>query len=324
MSRASRRQLLNLAAGFLTLPVVSKLSWADTYPSRIVRIIVGFGAGIAPDISARIIAQWLSERLGRQFIVENRTGAAGNVGTELVLHAASDGYTLLLITVVNAINATLYENLNFDFLRDIAPIAGIARVPLVFAVHPSVPATTVPEFIAYAKANPGKINMGSAGNGSVQHVAGELFKTMTGINMMHVPYRNGLVPDLLAGQVQVVFNPLPTLLDFIRIGKLRALAVTSTARLEVLSDVPTLSEFVPGYEAGSWYGIGAPKNTPPEIIERLGGEITAALASPAIKTRFVEMGAEPMPLSPAAFGKLLVNETQKWGKVIKEANIKSD
>jgi tripartite-type tricarboxylate transporter receptor subunit TctC len=297
---------------------------AQSYPARAVRIVVPFAAGITPDITGRLIAQYLSDRLGQQFIVDNHPGADGNIGTELVVRAPPDGYTLLLVTLGNAANASLYDNLNFNFIRDIAPVASITRGPLVVEVHPSVPVKTVPEFIAYAKANPGKISMASGGNGSPQHVAGELFAMMTGINMVHIPYRGNPLPDVLAGQVQVYFGPIPASMGYIRAGKLRALAVTSATRSPELPDIPTVAEFVPGYQASSWYGIGAPKNMPTELIEKLNTEINAALANTAMKARLVELGAEPMPMTPVEFGTFIVNETDKWGKVVKFAGVKVD
>jgi tripartite-type tricarboxylate transporter receptor subunit TctC len=320
--KSSRRQFFNLAAGSIALPFVPRLARADAYPARPVHIILGFPPGITPDITARVIGQWLSDRLGRQFIVENRTGAAGNIATEFVVRAPPDGYTLLLVTLANAVNATLYDRLNFNFLRDIAPVASVIRGPLVMEVNPSVPAKTVPEFIAYAKANPGKMNMASAGPGTPQHVAGELFMMMTGIEMVHVPYPGTPLPDVLSGRMQVIFNPIPTSVGYIQEGKLRALAVTGRTRAQALPDVPTVAEFLPGYEASSWYGIGAPKNTPPELIEKLNSEINAALADPAIKARFIDLGAEPMAMTPAGFSKFLADETEKWGKVVRVANIK--
>jgi tripartite-type tricarboxylate transporter receptor subunit TctC len=320
--KSSRRQFFNLAAGSIALPFVPRLARADAYPARPVHVILGFPPGITPDITARVIGQWLSDRLGRQFIVENRTGAAGNIATELVVRAPPDGYTLLLVTLANAVNATLYDRLNFNFLRDIAPVASVIRGPLVMEVNPSVPAKTVPEFIAYAKANPGKMNMASAGPGTPQHVAGELFMMMTGIEMVHVPYPGTPLPDVLSGRMQVIFNPIPTSVGYIQEGKLHALAVTGPTRAQALPDVPTVAEFLPGYEASSWYGIGAPKNTPPELIEKLNSEINAALADPAIKARFIDLGAEPMAMSPAGFSKFLADETEKWGKVVRVANIK--
>jgi tripartite-type tricarboxylate transporter receptor subunit TctC len=318
-----RRQFLHLAAGAAALSTLPRIARAEAYPARPVRMMVGFPAGLAPDIFARLIAQSLSERLGQQLIVENRPGATGNVATDVVVRAAPDGYTLLLVAQPNAINATLYENLTFNFVRDIAPVASIVRGPLVMEVNPSVPAKTVPEFIAYAKANRGKINMASGGNGSPQHVAGELFKMMTGIDMVHVPYQNPL-PDLLGGQVQVYFGPIASSLGYIRAGKLRALAVTSAARSPVLPDIPTVAEFVPGYEAASWYGVGAPKNMPNEIVAKLNSEVNACLGDPALNARFTDLGVEPMPMTPAAFAKFIADETAKWGKVLKFASIKVD
>jgi tripartite-type tricarboxylate transporter receptor subunit TctC len=305
---------------------VSRLAWAQTYPSRPVRIVVGFAAGGPNDILARLIGQWLSERLGQQFVVENRPGAGSNIATEAVVRAPPDGYTLLLIGSPNAINATLYDNLNFNFIRDIAPIASLIRGALVMAVHPSVPAATLPEFIAYAKANPGKLSYGSGGIGGITHITPELFKMMAGVNMVHVPYR-GVAPaltDLLGGQVQVLFaNPAQSI-QYVKAGKLRALAITSATRLEALPDVPTVGEFVPGYEASSMFGLGVPKNTPPEIIERLNKEINAALADPKFKARLADLDGTVLGGSPADFGKLIAEETEKWGKVVKFANIKPD
>jgi tripartite-type tricarboxylate transporter receptor subunit TctC len=291
-----------------------------------VHIIVGFAAGGPNDISARLIAQWLSERLGQQFIVENRPGAGGNVATELVVRAPADGYTLLLVPAPAAINATLYDNLNFNFIRDVAPVAGILRVPEVMVVNPAVPANTVPEFIAYAKANPGKINMASAGNGTVPHVAGELFKFMTGVDLVRIGYRGGgpALVDLMGGQVQVMFEPTLSTIGYIRAGKLRALAVTSATRSAALPDVPTVGEYVPGYEATAWFGIGAPRNTPPDIVAKLNGEINAGLADAKIKERLADMGGEPMPMSSAEFAQFIADETQKWGKVVRAAGIKAE
>ncbi|MGA8817680.1 MAG: tripartite tricarboxylate transporter substrate binding protein [Xanthobacteraceae bacterium] len=319
-----RREFLHLAASAAALPAVSRIANADTYPSRPVRIIVGFPAGNASDTIARLAAQSLSERLGQSFIIENRPGAGGNIGTEVVVTAPSDGYTLLSVGISTSINATLYDKLNFNFMRDIAPVASICSVPNVMVVHPSLPAKTVPEFIAYAKANPGKINMASAGNGSASHLSGELFKMMTGVDLVHVPYRGSFLPDLLAGQVQVVFGPIPVAIANIRTGKLRALAVTSAARSELLPDIPTVTEFVPGYEASSWYGIGAPKKTSTEIVERLNKEIIAGLANRKMKARLFDIGAVPTPMTPDEFGQFIAAETKKWGKVIRAANIKLD
>jgi tripartite-type tricarboxylate transporter receptor subunit TctC len=324
MKLLPRRQFLHLTTCAIALPAVSRFAWAEAYPTRPVRLVVPFAPGITPDITARLIAQWLSGRLGQQFIVDNRPGAEGNIGTELVVKAPADGYTLLLVTLGNAANASLYDNLNFNFISDIAPVASITRGPLVMEVHPSFPAKTVPEFIAYAKANPGKINMASGGIGGPQHVAGELFAMMTGINMVHVPYHGNPLPDVLAAQVQVYFGPIPASIGYIQAGKLRALAVTSAARSPVLPDIPTVAEFVPGYEANSWYGLGAPANTPAELIEKLNLETNAALADPAVKGRLADLGAEPTPTTPAGFGKLIADETEKWGKVVRFAGIKVD
>ena len=321
-----RRQFLHLAAGAAALPAVSRIARAQAYPSRPVRIIVGFAAGGSADILARLMGQWLSERLGQPFVIENRPGAGSNIGTEAVVRAPPDGYTLLLASSANAIAATLYDRLNFDFTRDIAPVAGVARYSNVMVLHPSFPAKTVPEFIAYAKTNPAKINMGSGGNGGVSHVSGELFKMMTGVNMVHVPYR-GTAPaltELLGGQVQVVFADVSSSIEHIRAGKLRALAVTTTLRSEALLDIPTVAEFVPGYEASTWQGIGAPKNTSAEIVERLNNEIKAALADPKIKARLADLGGTVLPGTPADFGKLIAEETEKWCKVVKFAGIKAD
>ena len=321
-----RREFLRLSATAIALPAAARLTRAETYPSRPVHIIVGFAAGGPNDISARLIAQWLSERLGQQFVVENRPGAGGNVATELVVRAPADGYTLLLVPAPAAINATLYDNLNFNFIRDIAPVAGILRVPEVMVVNPAVPANTVPEFIAYAKANPGKINMASAGNGTVPHVAGELFKFMTGVDLVRVGYRGGgpALVDLMGGQVQVMFEPTLSTIGYIRAGKLRALAVTSATRSAALPDVPTVGEFVPGYEATAWFGIGAPRNTPADIIDRLNSEISAGLADAKIEERLADLGGESMPMTPAEFAKFIADETEKWGKVVRAAGIKAE
>jgi len=318
-----RRQFLQLVAGAAALPTLDRPAWALDYPTRPVHIMVGFAAGGPNDISARLIAQWLSQRLGQQFIVENRTGAGGNIAVEAVVRAPADGYTLLLVPAPAAINATLYHNLTFNFIRDVAPIAGIVRVPEVMVVNPAVPANTVPEFIAYAKANPGKINMASAGNGSVPHVAGELFKFMTGLDLVRVGYRGGgpALVDLLGGQVQVMFEPTLSTLPHIREGKLRALAVSSATRSDALPDVPALAEFVPGYEATAWFGIGAPKNVPAEIVEKLNREINAGLADPKLKEQLVGLGGAPMAMSPGEFAAFIAAETDKWAKVIKFAGI---
>jgi tripartite-type tricarboxylate transporter receptor subunit TctC len=317
-----RRQFLHLVAGAVALPPLSRTSWALDYPTRSVRIVVGFPAGTSSDIVARLIAQWLSERLGQQFVVENRPGAGTNVATETVVQASPDGYSLVWVTQTNAINGTLYHSLKFNFIEDIQPVAGVIRVPTVMMVNPSVPAKTVPEFIAYAKANPGKINMSSPGIGSANHVLGELFQMMAGVKLMHVPYRGSQFPDLLSGQVQITFNPLPSSLNFIQTGKLRALAVTSATRQAALPDVPTVGEFVPGYEGTAWFGIGAPKNTPKEIVDKLNQEINTGLADPKLKARLEELGGVPMSMTPADFGKFITDETEKWGKVVKFADLK--
>jgi tripartite-type tricarboxylate transporter receptor subunit TctC len=319
-----RRRFLHLAAGAAALPMLAPIARAQAYPSRPVRIIVGFPPGGAADITARLIGQWLSERLGQPFVVENRPGAGTNIATEAVAKAPAAGTTLLLISVANTVNATLYEKLNFDFMHDIVPVAGLIRGPLVMELNPSVPARTVPEFIAYAKANPGKINMGSAGNGTPGHMAGELFKMSTGLDLLHVPYR-GAAPaltDLLAGQVQLVFDNLPTSLEYIRAGKVRALAVTTATRSEAVPELPTVSELVPGYEVSSWFAIGAPKSTPAEIVDKLNGEINAGLADPKIKARIADMSSVPLPLTPAALGRLIAEETEKWAKVVKFSGAK--
>jgi tripartite-type tricarboxylate transporter receptor subunit TctC len=320
-----RRQLLQLAAGAALSSSVLRIAEAQAYPSRPVRIIVGFAAGGPPDVLSRLMGQWLTERLGQQFIVESRPGAGSNIGTEAVVNAPADGHTLLLVSAGNAVNATLYDKLNFDFIRDIAPVAGLIRSPNLMVVNPSVPANSVPEFIAYAKANPGKINMASSGNGTSPHVAGELFKLMTGINMVHVPYRGGApaLTDLLAGQVQVYFTTVANGIEYVRAGRLRALGVSTMTRVDVLPDIPTLNEFVPGYEASGWFGIGAPKHTPAEIVDRLNNEINAGLADPKLKARLHDLGGTLLTGSPADFGKFIAAETEKWGKVVRAADIKA-
>jgi tripartite-type tricarboxylate transporter receptor subunit TctC len=320
-----RRNFLHLAAGAAALPpAVSRIAWAQAYPTRPVRIIAPFPAGLATDTIARLMGQSLSERLGQPFVIENRTGAGGNIGTESVVRATPDGYTLLLVGLSNAMNATLYRKLNFNFIREIAPVASIGGAPYVMVVNPSVPAKTVPEFIAYAKANAGKINMGSTGSGSVSHVFGERFKTMTGINLVHIPYRGGYVSDLLSGQVQIAIGTISTNIQYIRGGMLRALAVTTATRSDVLPDIPTMAEFVPGYETSQWYGVGAPKGTPAEVIDKLNKEINAVTTDPTIEARLAGLGVEPMSMTSAAFGKFIVDETEKWGKVIRAANITAD
>jgi len=319
-----RRNFLHLAAGAAALPVASRVAWAQTYPARPVRIIVTTTPGGAPDILARLMGPWLSERLGQQFVVENRPGGSSNIGTEAVVRAPPDGHTLLLVTTNNAINMTLYDKLNFNFIRDIAPVAGVVRVPNVMEVNPSFPAKTAPEFIAYAKANPNKLNFGSGGNGTASHMQFELFKLMSGVSMVHVSYRGSApaLTDLLSGQIQLMFDPMPSSIGHIKAGKLRALAVTTATRSEVLPDLPTLRDFVPGYEASTWFGIVAPTNTPAEIIEKLNNAINAGLADPKIKSRLAEMGGMLLAGSPADFGKLIAEETDKWGQVIRTANIK--
>jgi len=317
-----RRQFLHLAAAVAALPAVSPLASAQSYPTRPVHLIEGFGAGGAPDIVARLIGQSLSEQLGQSFVVENRSGATSNIAAEAVARASPDGYTLLLITTANSVNAAMFK-LNFDFIRDIAPVASIVRMPLVMEVHPSVSARTVAEFIAYAKANPGKINMASAGTGSLTHVAGEMFKTMAGVDLFHVPYRGSQVfPALLAGNVHVYFGPLLSSIEYVRAGKLRALAVTTTMRSDALPDVPVLSDTLPDYEASAWFGIGAPKSTPAELIDRLNKEVNVSIAEPKFKARLANLGGTVLAGSPADFAKLISDETKKWGKVILAANIK--
>lgn len=315
----SRRRLLHLATGAAVLPAALRVAKAESYPARPVRLIVGFPPGGASDIVARLMAQRLSERLGQQFIVENRPGAGTNIGTAAVVRSTPDGYTLLYATTPNAINATLYDDLDFNFIRDITPVAGIVRVPLVIVVNPSFPSKTVPDFIAYAKANPGQINMASAGNGTPGHLAGELFKMMAGINMIHVPYRGGApaLIDLLSGHVQVYFSVLPDSMEYIRAGKLRALAVTASTRWEALPDLPTVGDFLPGYEASAWQGVGAPKNTATEIIEELNKDINGILADSEIKRRLRDLGGVTIPMTPAEFGKFVIAETEKWAKVVK-------
>jgi tripartite-type tricarboxylate transporter receptor subunit TctC len=321
-----RRKFLLLAAGAAALPTLPRIAAALDYPSRPVHLVVTFPAGGPADIVARLVGQWLSERLGRPFVIENRPGAGGTVGTEIVVRALPDGYTLLLASTSHAINATLYDNLSFKFVRDIVPVASITRMPLVMEVNPSFPAKTVPEFIAYAKANPGKINMASGGIGTSTHVAGELFKMMTGVSMAHVPYRGTapVITDLLGGQVQVCFDPITGSVGYIRAGNLRALAVTTATRSDALPDIPTVGEFVPGYEATQWFGIGAPDKIPADIIDKLNKEINSGLADPAVKAHLADLGGTPLSSSPADFSKLIADEIEKWAKVIKFANIKPD
>jgi tripartite-type tricarboxylate transporter receptor subunit TctC len=321
-----RRTFLHLAAGAAALPDASRLAWAQTYPSRPVHCIVGFPAGGPNDIVARLIGQWLSEHFNQQFVIENRSGAGGISAAEAVVNARPDGYTLLILGAPQAISTSLYDNLNFNLVRDITPVAGIVRVALVMEVNPAVPAKTVPEFIAYGKANPGKLNMASGGNGTTDHVCGELFKMMAGVNMVLVPYRGGApaLIDLLGGQVQLLFDPIPASIEYIRTGKLRALAVTTATRSDALPDIPTVGESVPGYEASTWYGVGAPKNTPAEIIDKLNVAINSAIVDPKLKTRFADLGGTALAGSPADFGKLIADETEKWAKVIKFAGIKPE
>ena len=320
-----RRGFLRLAAGAAALPALSRVAWAQSYPTRPVRIIVGFAAGGSTDVTGRLLAQWLSERLGQPFVMENRPGAGTNIGTEAVVHAPADGYTLLFVTPANAINATLYDKLNFNFIRDIIPVSGIMRVPNMMEVHPSFPAKTVAELIAYAKANPGKISHASAGIGSSSHLAGELFKVMTGVDIVHIPYRGNApaLTDLLAGQVQLGFDSLPSTIESIRAGRLRPLGVSTAMRSRALPDVPTISETVPGYESSAFYGIGAPKGTPIEIVDTLNREINAGLANPKLNARLIDLGGMMLAGSAADFGKLIADETEKWAKVIRSANIKS-
>ena len=321
-----RRRFLHLAAGAAALPAVSRIAMAQAYPTRPVRIVVGFTAGGSTDIGARLIGQWLQERLGQSFVIENRPGAGTNIATESVVRAPPDGYTLLMIGPSSAVNATLYDKLNFVFLRDIAPVASMIRQPQVMLANPSLAAKTVPELIAYAKANPGKITMASAGIGSTGHLVGEFFKMSAGVDFVHVPYRGAgpALTDLVGGQVLISFAGIAGSIEHVRSGKLRALAVTTAARSEALPDVPTVSEFLPGFEAGDWLGVGAPRNTPAEIIDRLNREISAGVADPKIKARFADLGGTPLALTPAEFGKLLADETAKWAKVIRAANIKPE
>ena len=321
-----RRNFLHLAAGAAALPVLPQIATAQAYPSRPIRWVVGFVPGGATDIIARLMGQWLSERLGQSVVIENRPGAGSNIATELVVNAPADGYTLLLVGPTHAVNATLYEKLTYNFIRDIAPIASISREPLVMVVNPSVPAKTVPEFIAYAKANPGKLNMASSGIGTSVHVGGELFKMMTGINMLHVPYRGAApaITDLIGGRVQVMFATLPSSIEYIKAGNLRALAVTTAKRTPVLPDMPTVGDVLPGYEASAVYGVGTPRNTPAEIVDKLNKEINAGLADPRMKARLADLGGTVLPGSPADFGKLIAGETEKWAKVVKFSGAKPE
>jgi tripartite-type tricarboxylate transporter receptor subunit TctC len=321
-----RRRFLSLAAFAVTCPAVSRVAFAQNYPTRPVRLLVGFAAGGAPDIAARLVGSWLSERLGQQFIIENRTGAGGNIATEAVIDASPDGHTLLMAGLQNAVNTTLYQKLRYDFGRDMAPVAGVSHETYGLEVNPSFPAKTVPEFIAYAKANPGKLNMASPGYGTGPHMAGELFKIMAGVDMQHVPYRGSppALTDLLAGQVQLMFSPMSSSIEYVKAGKLRALAVSTAARSEVLPDIPTVGEFVPGYESSGWFGVCAPGKTPKEIIDRLNAEINAGLADAKLKSRFAELSASVFPGSPSDFGIFIAEETEKWGKVVRTANLRAD
>jgi len=321
-----RRNFLHLAAGAAALPAVSHFAWAQAYPARPVRLIAPFAPAGSTDIIARLMGQWLSERLGQQFVIDNRPGGGGNIGTEAVVRASPDGYTLLMIGSYNAVNATLYDKLNFDLIRDIAPVAPIVRFPNIMVVNPSIPSKTLPEFIAYAKTNPGKINMASPGSGSTPHVTGELFKAMTGTNLVHVPYRSvaAVMTDLLSGQVQLYFGTTASSLEYVRAGKLRALAVTIERRLDALPDIPAVAEFVPGYEASAWFGVGTPRNTPVQIIDKLNKEINAGVADPKMKARLTDLGGIALRGSPSDFGKLIVEETEKWGKVVKLSGAKLD
>ena len=320
-----RRNFLHLAAGAAALPAVSRIAWAQAYPTRPVRLILGYAPGNAPDIVARLIGQWLSERLGQPFIIENRPGAGTNIGTDAVVRASPDGYTLLYVTTANASNATLFENLKFNFMRDIAPVAGIIRVPNLVSVNLSLPVKTIPQLIAYAKANPGKLNFGAPKGGTVQ-LSGELFKMMSGVNIVHVAYSNQMqaVTDLFVDRIQVSFDVMPTTIEYARTSKLRALAVTTAMRSPALPDIPTVDDFVPGYEASSWHGVGAPKDTPAEIVEKLNREINAVLTDPKLKARLADLGGVPMPMTPPEFGKFIADETEKWAKVIKFAGIKPE
>jgi tripartite-type tricarboxylate transporter receptor subunit TctC len=321
-----RRRFLRLATATAALPVFSTIVRAQSYPARPLRMIIGYPPGGSADMTARLMGQWLSERLGQPIVIESRPGGGTNIATEAVVHAPADGYTLLLVAPANAINASLYDRLNYNFMRDMAPVAGLIRFPNVVVVNPSVPAKTIPELIAYAKANPGKLNMASSGNGSTIHVSGELFKMLTGINMVHVPYRGGApaLTDLISGQVHVMFDNLPTSIEYIRAGKLRGLAVTSTERSHLLPDVPTVSDYVPGYEASAWYGLGVPTGTPTDVIDRLNKATNAVLADPKTQARFADLGATLLAGSPADFGKLVADETEKWAKVVKFSGAKPD
>jgi tripartite-type tricarboxylate transporter receptor subunit TctC len=324
--KLSRRRVLGLAGAAVALPAVSRIANAQAYPSKPIRLVIGYTPGGSADMTARLMGQWLSERLGQTVVIENRPGAGTNLATETVVRAPADGYTVLLVAPANAINATLFDKLNHNFMRDIMPVAGINRFSNVMEVHPSVPAKTVPEFIAYAKANPGKLSMASSGAGSTIHLSGELFKMLTGVQMTHVPYRGSApaLTDMISGQVHVMFDNIPTSLPHIRAGKLRPLAVTSTARSELMPDVPILADYLPGYEASAWYGLGVPRGPPPEAISKLNATVNAILADPAVKKRFAEVGATLISTSPADFGKYVADETEKWGKVVKFSGAKPD
>jgi len=322
--QGSRRRFLRLAAGAVALPAVSHGAWAQAYPSRPVRFIVGFPAGNAPDIIARLVGQMLTERLGQQFVIENRPGAASNIATEAALSAAADGYTLQMIVLTNVFNQTLFPNLKFNFMRDIAPVGGIANAPYLIVINPSLPVKTIPEFIAYAKANPGKINYASGGNGSSSHIFGEMLKKMAGIDLTHVPYRSSFMPDLISGQIQMTINPIPQAMEYVRTGTLRAIAATTAKRLDFLPDIPTVGESVHGYEAIGWYGLSMPKNTPAEIVNTINKATNAALADPKVKARLATLGVEPMPLTPAGFAKFINDDFEKWSNVIKTTGIKAD
>jgi tripartite-type tricarboxylate transporter receptor subunit TctC len=322
--KLARRQILRLAAGAVALPAVLRAAGADGYPSRPVQMIVPFPPGSAPDIVARLSGQWLSDKLGQNVVVENRPGAGANIGTEIVVRAQPDGYTILADVLSNVLNASLYHHLSFNFMRDIAPVATVANAPYVVLITPSLPLKTIPEFIAYAKANPGKINFASGGIGTASHIFGLLFMTMAGIEMVHVPYRTNYMPDLISGQVQAVINPMPQSMEFVKAGKVRALAVTTQTRLRALPDLPTVNQFIPGYEAIGWYGIGAPKDTPRDIVDKLNAAINTSLEQDTPKARLAALGVEPMRKTPAQFGEFIAAENEKWGKVIRAANLKLD
>jgi tripartite-type tricarboxylate transporter receptor subunit TctC len=321
---SSRRQFLQCAAGAAALPALSTAAWSQAYPSRPVRFIVGFPAGNAPDIIARLVGQMLSERLGQQFVIENRPGAASNIATETALGAAADGYTIQMIVLTNVFNTTLYPNTKFNFMRDIAPVGGVANAPYLIVINPSLPIKTIPEFVAYAKAHPGKINYASGGNGSSSHIFGEMLKKMAGIDLTHVPYRSSFMPDLLSGQIQMTINPIPQAMEYVRTGTLRAIAATTAKRLDFLPDIPTVGESIAGYEALGWYGLSMPKGTPAEIVNKINETTNAALADPKVKARFATLGVEPMPMTPAAFAKFIQDDYDKWSNVIKTTSIKVD